>query len=469
MLPLALVLLLVAVAYGGALKAGYISDDRDRIVESPLVTQLAPLATYFAPFGPGAPSGPAGAYFRPVTALSHALERHYLGSDPFGPHLVNLAIHLVCVALAFCLARRAGASPWASALAAGLFGVFPRSTEAVTWISARATLLSTASVLLALLLYRPEEGRAGSRIAAALVLAVGFLCKEFAAVGAGAIVVLELVEQRRRGGSVARMVSRLAPVVAVALVYVALRPPLVELSYHFGLLPRAIASVQALGYDAWMLATPFRAKMFIGMLGIVQPAFLAAGTVVAFACLAGAWVVFRRPPSPLETAAYAIAAGGIVVALPILPVGDIANTADRFLYPVVGGLAVGLAARSQALAPRWATRAAVLALGLVLLFALATHRRNELWQDELALATDTLERTSPQLEPYAFPIHFWLSSIHRCSSRWEEAIAEQQRGITALARFAYVFPHYPGIDVQIQVLELLKEGRVRPSEVCQYR
>jgi len=467
--PLALVLLLVLAAYGGALQAGYVSDDRHYIIKSPLVTQLAPVAAYFAPYRPGAPQGPAGAYYRPLVALSHGLEWHYLGSDPFWPHLLNLSVHLVCVVLVFCLARRVGASPWASALAAGLFGVFPRSTEAVTWISARSTLLSTASVLLAVLLHRSEEGRAGSRIAAAIVVAVGFLCKEFAAVGAGAIVVLELVEHRLRGGSVARTVGRLAPVMAVVLAYVALRPPLVEVPYDFGLLPRAIASVQALGYDAWMLATPFGAKMFIGMLGIVQPAYLAAGTVVALACLAGAWALLRRPPSPVETAAYAIAAGGIVVALPILPVGDIAITSDRFLYPVVAGLAVGLAARARALAPKWMTRAAALSLVLVLLFALATHRRNQLWQDELALATDTIERTSPELQAYAYPIHFWISSIHRCSSRWQEAIAAQQRGVSALARFAYVFPKFPGVDFQAQVLVLLKQGRVTPSEVCRYR
>jgi hypothetical protein len=33
----------VAVAYVGALRAGYVGDDRQFIVESPLVTELAPL------------------------------------------------------------------------------------------------------------------------------------------------------------------------------------------------------------------------------------------------------------------------------------------------------------------------------------------------------------------------------------------------------------------------------------------
>jgi hypothetical protein len=468
-LPLALVLLLVLAAYGGALRAGYVSDDRDYIVESPLVTQLAPVSAYFAPFRPGAPLGPAGAYFRPLTALSHALERHYLGSDPYWPHLVNLSVHLLCVVLVFCLARRVGASPWASALAAGLFGVFPRSTEAVTWISARSTLLSTASVLLALLLHRSQEGRVWSRIGAALVLAIGFLCKEFAAVGAGALVVFEIVEHRRHGGSPARAVRNLAPVAAVVLAYAALRPPLVDLSYHFGLWQRAIASTQALGYDAWMLATPLGAKMFIGMLGIVQPAYLAAGSFVALACLVGAWALLRQPPAALETAAYAMAAGGIVVALPILPVGDLANAADRFLYPVVAGLAIGLAARSQALTPRWVRPVAALSLGLLLLFALATDRRNELWQDEFALANDALERASPNLRAYAFPVHFWLSSLYRCRSRWQQAIAEQEAGVMAMKRYAQRWPDFPGVDYQIQVLALLKQGRVRPSEACQYR
>jgi hypothetical protein len=468
-LPIALVLLLVGVAYSGALRAGYVLDDRQFIVENPLVKELAPVGAYFAPFRRGEPPGPAGAYYRPLTALSHGLERHFFGSDPFGPHLVNLILHLLCVVLVFALALRGGAGPWTSSAAAALFGLFPRSTEAVTWISARSTLLSTACVLAALLLHRSEAKRWGSRLAAAALLGVGFLCKEFAAVGVGALVVLELVRWKRSGEPLARALANLAPALAVMLVYAVWRPPLVQPAVDFGLPVRLISSVEALGYDAWMLLTPFGAKLFLGMQGLVQPRYVAAGAVVAIGGAFGAWALLRRLPPPLETAAYSLAAGAVLVTLPILPIGDISVTADRFLYPVIAGLAIGLALRSRGLPARWTRHAAAVATGLVLLFAVGTYRRNVLWQDELALATDTLARTSPDLRDYAFPVHFWLSRIHRCAARWKEATEEQEAGVRAEQFFEYRYPNFPQADVQLQILGLLKQNRVKPGPICWYR
>lgn len=461
-------LLLVAGAYSGALRVGYVADDRVFLVESPIVKQLAAPLVYFLPAQQLGIQTPAFAYYRPLTTWSHAIERHYFGSGPLAPHAVNVALHLAAVALVYALARRGGAGPRTAALAAALFGVFPRSTEAVTWISGRSTLLSLVCVLGALLLHRSEPERLARRLAAAGALAVGFLCKEFAAVGVGAIVVLEVAGRRRSGTSAGRMLRNLAPSLAIALLYALVRPPLARPGFVPSLASRAFYSLQALGYDASMLANPFGAKLLLGVRGVAEPFFLAAGALLLVIGLFGAVRLLRSSAPPLAIAAVAMAAASLAITLPLLPLGDINLAADRFLYPALAGLAIGAAILLRELPPPRAAVAGALAAVAVALFAWATLQRNEVWRSELALANDSLARTSDELKPYAFLAHFWLARVHLCAGRMDEAIAHQEEGVRALSRFRYLQPAAPDDARHQQILFLMKRGRVAPDPSCEY-
>lgn len=466
--PLLLALLLVAAAYAGALRVGYIADDRDYLVESPFVKQLLPPLYYLLPIGDPVAS-PAGPYYRPFTNLSHALERRVLGSDPFGPHLVNVVLHLLSTALVYALARRGEAGPWTAAICAALFGLFPRLTEAVTWISGRATLLSTAFVLGALWLHRSEPERVLRRIAAALAIAAGLLCKESTAVVVGAIVVLELFQRQRTGTSWGRMLRNLAPSLTVTVVYILLRPGFAQPGFDPGLRMRATVALQALGYDAWMLVNPFSPQMFVGVRGVMEPVYLAAGVVFVAAAAFLAFRLVRRAAPPLEIAVFAMAGASTAITLPFFPVGDICITADRFLYPVVASLAVGLALALRGIPPAWTTRAAAAGMTLAILFALTTIRRNEVWQSELGLATETVAQTSPKLAPYTFLPHFWLARIHLCAERWDEAIAEQELAVRALTSFRYVQPAFPERATHAELFWKMKRRELLRSPTCDYR
>ena len=466
--PLLLALLLVGTAYTGALRVGYISDDRAFLVESPFVKQLLPPLYYFLPITDPTAS-PAGAYYRPLTNLSHALERHFLGSDPFWPHLANVALHLVSVALVYALARRGEAGPWTAAIAAALFGLFPRLTEAVTWISGRATLLSLACVLGALWLHRSEPERVWRRIAAALALTAGLLCKEFGMVGVGAITVLELVQERRAGAGWRRTLRNLAPALSVAALYVLVRPAYTQSGFDPGLAQRSLFALQALGYDAWMLLNPLTPQMFVGVRGVTEPAYVAAGVALLVAAGLAAIRLFRRAAPPLEIATFAMAVASTAITLPFFPIGDICVTADRFLYPVVASLAIGLAVALRAIPPRWTRRAFAAGVALALLFELVSVRRNEVWQSELGLATDTVERTSPKLAPYTFLPHFWLAAVHLCAGRWDEAIAEQELAVRAFTTYRYVRPDYPERPGYAEVLWKMKQRAVTHTPRCDYR
>ncbi len=92
--------------------------------------------------------------WHPLTWLSHALDVQLFGLDPAGPHLVNLALHVLNVLLLFWVLARATAYVQRSAMVAALFALHTINVESVAWIAERKNLLSMLFFLLALGAYR---------------------------------------------------------------------------------------------------------------------------------------------------------------------------------------------------------------------------------------------------------------------------------------------------------------------------
>lgn len=88
---------------------------------------------------------------RVLTGLSYDLSR-VIGSpvEPWGFHAVNVALHLLNSLLLYRLARRVLAG-WAAVGALALFALHPIQVEAVAYISARADLVMTLCIVLAIL------------------------------------------------------------------------------------------------------------------------------------------------------------------------------------------------------------------------------------------------------------------------------------------------------------------------------
>ncbi len=104
------------------------------------------------------------ANWHPLTWLSLMLDAELFGNGPRGHHLVNLALHMVCVILLLILLRGMTGDLGAAAFAAALFAVHPLHVESVAWVAERKDVLSTGGGLLALMAYlgyvrRPGAGR----------------------------------------------------------------------------------------------------------------------------------------------------------------------------------------------------------------------------------------------------------------------------------------------------------------------
>lgn len=128
---------------------------------------------------------------RPLTYLTFHWNFLAGGQDPEGYHWVNVFIHLANCVLLLNIARRY-LSSFAAGCVASLFAVHPLQTEAVTYIFARSTLLSTHFALWSIWFYARDRG-----IASAVMYGVSLLAKE-ETVALPALFLLLDFHQRRR-------------------------------------------------------------------------------------------------------------------------------------------------------------------------------------------------------------------------------------------------------------------------------
>ncbi len=382
--PLAALLLgvtLVAV-YVPSLDGQFVWDDHHLIAESQQVTGPSlPWRAFTQPFWEQSErQSEVRGYYRPVVVLSYALDWRLHAGNPAGFRLTNLFVHLLNVLLLWRLLLRGSGRLLTSTLLALGWGLLPRSSEVVAWISGRPDALATTAVLGALLLW--PRG-AFSRWSAALLLGLGLLCKEVALAGWVALIVLEL---RSRRIPLAERGCRLLPLLSVGAAYAALRlsTNAEAVSSLAALSPRLrlVSALEALGRYFGAVLVPWATNPQQGFLGYPSLPFVALG-VLALAGLTGLlWRSWRRR-SPEELMALTLSLVGLGLVLHLVPIAVSVVSADRFAYLPLAGLALFVAFRLRE--PRWPrVTAASLAL-LVASFVPFTVAAAVAWKEDFSL------------------------------------------------------------------------------------
>ncbi|MCL4684555.1 tetratricopeptide repeat protein [Myxococcota bacterium] len=395
---LALALAVVAVSYSSALPGGFVWDDHQLIDEQPFTQELQPLSAYFERSFWFDPTNPVSrSFYRPLVSLSYALEWQFWDGRAPGFHLTNLLLHLVCCALVYGLARRAGAAPLPAAFGAALFGTLPRLTESVAWISGRTDVMASLGALGALWLHRPDPDAGWRRVGAGVLIFVGLASKEVALAGALAIVALELAERRVHGRPWRATALNLVPtslaVAACGFLRAAsssaaaptVKHQTFELSEHLFWFP-----LQALGHYAHMWLDPLRPRTQIGHLGLVDPLLVGVGAAVALAIASGGIWLWRRRVSSFRVALVCLALAALAPVLHVIPLQVGVLAADRFLYLPTAGIFAVLAAAvgTGGLSPRLRTAGVATAVVVLIVFGVTTHRRAPVWGDDLLLWQD---------------------------------------------------------------------------------
>ena len=406
--PLALVLLVVALAYGQVLVAGYIWDDHALIGANTVLD--AP--TWDAVFGRDLWWGTGGyqtAYYRPMLTISLLVDRYLLAADPALAHLHSLGWHLLATALVgVVVGRHAGAA--SGAVAAAVFGLHPIQSEAVVWISARNDLLATTGVLFALV-----AGERGWVVPTAAATMFAMLAKETGAVTPLLLIAWGYAWNRRIATPVL-----VASVVGLGLA-AALRgaAALAEPTPAFPFGARdPWASVWALArttsWFVWPWPLTSTTTVYTGRPG--APVWIGAAVVLGLAGLAA-----RREPARV---------GALLVfaALALAPsVGGLflyQTVGERYLYLPIVAVAAILGSILYA-APRWVggglAAAALVALGL----------RVRDWKDDATFFVAAAER-----QPDAYSLSL-AGKVLLDARRSEEALQYLEASVTVLPSYPF--------------------------------
>jgi protein O-mannosyl-transferase len=141
-----LIVAAVLAAYANSLAGPFVFDDLPAILDNPTIRSLG-----------GALSPPPGGYTvsgRPLVNLSLAVNYAISGTDVWGYHLLNIAIHCLAALVLYGIVRRTPISGFrfqvSAFLVALLWAVHPLQTESVTYVVQRAESLMGLFYLLTL-------------------------------------------------------------------------------------------------------------------------------------------------------------------------------------------------------------------------------------------------------------------------------------------------------------------------------
>lgn len=402
-LLLASVLVIVAGVYSPSVGAPFTWDDWPLIVEQPLVHDLQPGRYFAEPFWASSPGDvQARPYYRPIITLSYAIDWWAGNGDPRWFHAVNLLAHLLVTALVFLACRTGGASGAASGLAAAVFGLAPRLSESVAWVSGRTDVFAAAFTLGALVTYERAGSRAWVRMIAGGLLLLGLLSKEVAVAGVAAILAWELARIAHGSSTRKQAIRDLAPVLLALTVYLLARGALRQGAMEdpsllvFSPGARALLVLEAVGRYALMLADPFRPRLQIGEIDRRSMEFVIFGGVALLAGLLLLAVLLRRRwrPSPEVAGALALMLGSLAPVLHLVPFSVNVVAADRFLYLPWAGLLIVSATSVREFRVDQRRVVGVVGVCVAMVSGLLVHRAVLLWGDEVALWGNALA-TSP--------------------------------------------------------------------------
>lgn len=398
----------------------------------------------------------ADAVYRPLTALSLAVDWTISGGAPAWFHAVNVLLHAAATLLVFILARRL-LRPFGAALAAMLFAVHPVHVEAVANVVGRAEVLATAFALLAVLAYWADGRLADASdrswrrwmtsFGTLLALGAGLASKETAFVTPGLLLLVDWHDGRRSGAGWEPMIRRhwVLWVASVALTAewlwiwldvvgrLAGGEPAPGLM-GAGLLERVVVMAPVVVEYVRLLVVPARLSMdyspnFLPVTHELTPRALLGFAIV----VAGVWgALAARKRAPAMTLALGWLGGSLLIVSNILVPTEIL-LGERTLYLASVGAVLALAMSGQWIASRRPAVAAVvggLVVGLGLVRAVT---RVPVWRSNATVFPQLVEDAPGSYRSY------WVAGM----------LAYQQgdstRGETLVRQAIQIYPLNPTV------------------------
>jgi protein O-mannosyl-transferase len=353
---------------------------------------------------------------RKLVGLTFGLNHYAGGLDPYGYHLVNLALHALTGVFLFLLARRllerlpesdarrAHASRIA-AVAALFWLAHPVQSQAVAYVWQRSTLMAAAFFLGSLLAYAEGRSRQGAARAAAYGVAVlsgllALFCKENTATLPLFVLLVEVLffqaaPLRLRSRTTALGVGLAAAFVAIAAVYLGPRfLQNIEADYvrrGFTMGERVLTEARVVVHYLTLVALPHPSRLHLDYdFPLSRSPLAPPATALALLALAGlvGLAVYNVKRDRLLSFALAWFLGNLVIESSVIPL-DIVY--EHRLYLPSMFLIVWLLALVLTRALTTPARQALLAVPLLVLGAW-TIQRARVWADPVTLFADNARK-----------------------------------------------------------------------------
>ena len=382
-------------------------------------------------------------YFRPLLTLSFELDKYVGGLQETFMHFVNVLLHSINVLLVYLLALRfckldQQKAGWIPFTAAALFAVHPINSEAVNWIMGRTDILAGVFVFLSLIfLIRAFEKQSNLwLIGSALTFFLGALCKEtalFMIPGACflllchaephlrswrgrwmtpayyGIAILGYFSLRWNAFQVDRGVEFTNKVVS-NVVETATQPALAAQSETATLFDLVTTLLKASGFYFTKLLQPLPLNFAIHR---IESYYIVPGVILLLLLV---WLAWRRKlVGWIMIVSASIAVSALFVVLTGLAWTPLA---ERYMYIPCGVLMVGLVSGSAMRLRKMAIERLGMLIVTLLIFlsGWVTANRNIVWQDNLTLYQDTVQKA-----PGFAPAVNELAVALRARNRHEEA------------------------------------------------
>ncbi len=409
--------LLLALAFGASLRAGVAWDDAIALSANPAVRSLAAPWLFFTdPRTMDATGTLPGAQYRPLRTLGWALQFAVFRGNAWGYHLVSLLLHACGAWLVGRLARRLfGGGAW---LAATIWLLHPALAENALYLAAQGNLMCVALVALALDLHlrwldsrraRDLAGSLGAGLGAMLAFEHGLLLPVL-------VGFVEVVRLARGQTSRVPPLARHAPYWVLAAVFWLWRSSLVAAvptpPWWGGSWIASLGLQLRLWLEGWRL-TFLPVGQLVRYLPPDAPSWAPSGLAFLVHLAIGIWVVVA-----------AVRRRGLVLATCLVwwyvaqvPTSNlvVANLgymfAPRFLFLA---MLLPVAAAAAAIQPRLQRSRGAVALAVLLLAGavLLDRRQAEVWQSPRSVAQSLIEHNEAD-----FGGHFTLGFTYLLEGR----------------------------------------------------
>lgn len=427
--PIFALLLLLAVCFAGywnSLRAPFLYDDKEVIVQSRVLTEPGGwkhlfTREYYERFNERT--------YRPVASLTFILNYKISHFETAGWHLANLFLHWCVAALAFFVCAIILKNAWAGLVAGLLFAAHPVQTEAVTLVSNREEVLCGLFFFLALWLHLLRSQGSERRGPLFMVLSVAsftlaMFSKEMAATFPIVVILHDAImlrdktlSQRLRGALPTALASAAVIGIFLFLRYGPMRNVEGEAAWPGGSFVTAMFTMAKVYFQyVKLLIYPERlcADYVIPISRFFfEPTTLKGAASLLVMLIAAAFSLRRAP-------AFAFAL--IFFPAALLPVSNIipfgAIMAERYLYiPMFAAVLAGGWFFMRLSALKW-TRAAIVfsAVGILLV---VTSQRNNVW-----LSDFTLWKNTVMCAPTSARAHANLGNVFFSQSIYDEALRE---------------------------------------------